>query len=156
MCFASKQRNDICILEIINKTWQHCQTWGKPGPSQQDPLCGESHPIAAFSTKPRKWKNTPATLHAVMQMFSHLRAVEDLEPLPLPEAEVILGPGFIVIKSHEQSHPCRRTKSWASELEDVNEESEWHFNCSFIVVAVGMLVTIQHHEFLTSSTSSEF
>lgn len=39
-----------------------------------------------------------ATLKLVMQcMFSHLRAVKDLEPLPLPEAEVILGPGFIVI-----------------------------------------------------------
>lgn len=116
MCFASKQWNYICILEIINKTWQDRQTWAKPGPSQQDPLCRESFPIAAFSTKPRKWKRTPATLHAVMQMFSHLRAVEDLEPLPLPEAEVILCPGFIVIKSHKQSHPCRKTKSWASEL----------------------------------------
>lgn len=55
-------------------------------------------------------ENTTATLNAVIQMFSHLRAIEDLEPLPLPEAEVILGPGFIVIKSHKQSHPCRKTK----------------------------------------------
>lgn len=36
-----------------------------------------------------------------MWMFSHLRAVKDLEPLPLPEAEVILGPGLIVIESHK-------------------------------------------------------
>lgn len=41
-----------------------------------------------------------------MQMFADLRAVEDLEPLPLPEAEVILGPGFVVVQSHKQSHPC--------------------------------------------------
>lgn len=39
--------------------------------------------------------------HAVMRMFSHLRAVEDLEPLPLPEAEVILGPRLVVIESHK-------------------------------------------------------
>lgn len=39
-------------------------------------------------------------------MFSHLRAVEDLEPLPLSEAEVILGPGFVVIQSHKQGHSC--------------------------------------------------
>lgn len=55
-------------------------------------------------------ENTTATLYTVMQMFSNLRAIEDLEPLPLPEAEVILGPGFIVIQSHKQSHPCRKTK----------------------------------------------
>lgn len=48
-----------------------------------------------------------ATLIPVMQMFSHLRAIKDLEPLPLSEAEVILGPGFIVIQSHEQGHSCR-------------------------------------------------
>lgn len=36
-----------------------------------------------------------------MQMFSHLRAVKDLEPLPLPEAEVILSPGLVVIESHK-------------------------------------------------------
>lgn len=41
-----------------------------------------------------------------MQMLSHLRAVEDLEPLPLSEAEVILSPGFVVVQSHEQSHSC--------------------------------------------------
>lgn len=46
-----------------------------------------------------------------MQMFSHLRAVEDLEPLPFSEAEVILGPGFIIIKGHKESHPCRKTKT---------------------------------------------
>lgn len=67
-------------------------------------------------------ENTAATLNAVMQMFSHLRAVEDLEPLPLPEAEVILSPGFVVVKSHKQSHPCRKTKSdtWWLELAEVN------------------------------------
>lgn len=47
-----------------------------------------------------------------MQMLSHSRAVEDLEPLALSEAEVILGPGFIVIKSHKQSHACRKTQCW--------------------------------------------
>lgn len=51
-----------------------------------------------------------ATLETVMQMFSHLRAVEDLEPLPLPEAEVILGPGFVVIQSHEQGHSCSENR----------------------------------------------
>lgn len=53
-------------------------------------------------------ENTSATLHAVMQIFSNLRAVEDLEPLSFPEAEVILRPGFVVVQSHEQSHPCRK------------------------------------------------
>lgn len=51
-----------------------------------------------------------ATLKPVMQMFSHLRAVEDLEPLPLSEAEVILGPGFVVIQSHKQGHSCRESR----------------------------------------------
>lgn len=55
-----------------------------------------------------------ATLKPVMQMFSHLRAVEDLEPLPLSEAEVILGPGLVVIQSHKQGHSCRgsRGRGW--------------------------------------------
>lgn len=55
-------------------------------------------------TRRRKTRPPPFIADAVMQMFSHLRAVEDLEPLPLSEAEVILGPGFVVIKSHKQSH----------------------------------------------------
>lgn len=78
----------------------------------------------SWQTKKEKesGENTPATLHAVMQMFPHLRAVEDLEPLPLSEAEVILGPGFVIVKSHEQSHPCRETKrdEWWLELVEVN------------------------------------
>ena len=56
-------------------------------------------------------ENTTATLHAVMQMFPHLRAVEDLEPLPLSEAEVILGSGLVVVESHKQSHSCGETTS---------------------------------------------
>lgn len=43
-----------------------------------------------------------------MRMFSRLRAVEDLEPLPLPEAEVILRPRLVVIEGHEEGHPCGR------------------------------------------------
>lgn len=68
--------------------------------------------IQTFLTDKKKTgnENTTATLYTVMQMFSNLRAIEDLEPLPLPEAEVILGPGLIVIQSHKQSHPCRKTK----------------------------------------------
>lgn len=73
-----------------------------------------------------------------MQMFSHLRAVEDLESLPLSEAEVILGPGFVVIQSHKQSHPCRKTKGdmWWLELEEVNRMDEvlrCDFHCGFVV-----------------------
>lgn len=51
-----------------------------------------------------------STLKPAIQMFLHLRAVEDLEPLPLSEAEVILGPGFVVIQSHEQGHSCRESR----------------------------------------------
>lgn len=60
--------------------------------------------------KERRRKYTTATLKPVVQMFSHLRAVEDLEPLPLSEAEVILGPGLVVIQSHEQGHSCRGSR----------------------------------------------
>lgn len=70
--------------------------------------------IQTFTTdkEQKRGKTRPtATLNAVMQMFPRLRAVEDLESLPLSEAEVILGPGFVVVKSHKQSHPCRETKS---------------------------------------------
>lgn len=67
-------------------------------------------------TQSREWEITTATLNAVMQMFSHLRAVEDLEPLPLSEAEVILSPGLIVVKSHKQSHPCRESDTCWLEL----------------------------------------
>lgn len=72
--------------------------------------------------KPGGEKDERHPINAVMQMFSHLRAVEDLEPLPLPEAEVILGPGFVVVQSHKQSHPCRKSKSdmWRSEPEEVS------------------------------------
>lgn len=71
-------------------------------------------------------ENTTATLHVVTQMFSHLRAVEDLESLPLSEAEVIFSPGFVVIKSHKQSHSCRKTKidMWWLELVEVNGMAE--------------------------------
>lgn len=55
-------------------------------------------------------KNMSVTLKPVIQMFSHLRAVEDLEPLPLSEAEVILGPGFVVIQSHKQGHSWRESR----------------------------------------------
>ena len=36
--------------------------------------------------------------------WGDLHAVEDLELLPFPEAEVILRAGLIVVQSHEQSH----------------------------------------------------
>lgn len=62
----------------------------------------------------------------VTQILSHLRAVEDLEPLPLPEAEVILSPSLVVIKSHEQSHPCSKTMRYMLRLEraDMNNMNE--------------------------------
>lgn len=66
--------------------------------------------LSGIKKKERRSKNTSATLKPVMQMFSHLRAVEDLEPLPLSEAEVILGPGLVVIQSHKQGHSCEGSR----------------------------------------------
>lgn len=81
-----------------------------------------------------------------MQMFPHLRAVEDLEPLPLSEAEVILGPGFIVVKGHKQSHPCRdnNVTFWWLELAEVNCLDAvlcWDSHCGCYVAFVHLFPT---------------
>lgn len=84
-----------------------------------------------------------ATLNGVTQIFSHLRAVEDLEPLPLSEAEVILGPGLVVIQSHEQSHPLKtkRYMLWLvfAEMNCLDLDS----HCGFIV-ACGLFICRAH------------
>jgi len=36
-----------------------------------------------------------------------LRAVDDLEPLSFPEAEVVLRPRLIVVKCHKEGDSCR-------------------------------------------------
>lgn len=101
--------NTARLSDCTSNTTRISQIRFITGPDPSVCAC-ETFPNAALGRKAER-ENTTATLNAVMQMFSHLRAVEDLEPLPLPEAEVILGPGFVVIKSHKQSHPCRKTKS---------------------------------------------
>lgn len=80
----------------------------------------QQHIVAFRHLWKNRGKHDRHPQNGVWQMFSRLRAVEDLEPLPLSEAEVILGPGFIVVKSHKQSHPCRKTKRsmwWFSKRE---------------------------------------
>lgn len=40
-------------------------------------------------------------------MLCHSRAVDDLEALSFPEAEVVLRPCLVVIKCHKEGDPCR-------------------------------------------------
>lgn len=44
---------------------------------------------------------------SLISSYSDLRAVDNLEPLSFPEAEVVFCPRLIVIKCHKEGDSCR-------------------------------------------------